>query len=40
MQQVGNDPKCGGILDVLFEGDYSSFRMQRTFLQHIHEKRA
>ncbi|GFP54994.1 hypothetical protein ACSS6W_002912 [Trichoderma asperelloides] len=39
MQQVGNDPKCGGILDVLFKGDYSSFRMQRTFLQHIYEKR-
>lgn len=40
MQQVGNDPNCGGILDVLFKGDYSSFRMQRTFLQHIYEKRA
>ncbi|KAM0446825.1 hypothetical protein ACHAO4_009149 [Trichoderma viride] len=40
MQEVASDPNCGGILDVLFKGDYSSFRMQRTFLQHVHEKRA
>ncbi|KAL6813826.1 hypothetical protein J3E69DRAFT_371071 [Trichoderma sp. SZMC 28015] len=40
MKEVAKDAKCGGILDVIFRGDYSSFRMQRNFLQHIHEKRA
>ncbi|KAM0254489.1 hypothetical protein ACHAQJ_006707 [Trichoderma viride] len=40
MQEVAKDPKGGGILDVIFKGDYSSFRMQRTYLQHIYDKYA
>lgn len=28
----------GSILEVILKGDYSSFRMQREYLQHIHEE--
>lgn len=38
MTEVAENPNNGGILDVLMKGDYSSFRKQRDFLRHIHEK--
>ncbi|OAA70702.1 PAP/25A-associated-like protein [Cordyceps fumosorosea ARSEF 2679] len=38
MDEVANDQSCGGILDVIMKGDYSSFHMQRAFLKKVHEK--
>lgn len=38
MKEIAEDPSKGGILDVLMKGDYSSFRMQREYLRHVHEK--
>ncbi|KAI5459675.1 hypothetical protein BGZ63DRAFT_425647 [Mariannaea sp. PMI_226] len=38
MDEVRKDPTRGGILDVIMKGDYSSFRLQRDYLRHIHEK--
>jgi non-canonical poly(A) RNA polymerase PAPD5/7 len=38
MKQVALNPEMGGILDPILKGDYSSFRLQRDFLRHIHEK--
>lgn len=38
MSEVAHNPDEGGILDVLMKGDYSSFRKQRDFLRHVHEK--
>ncbi|KAK0388073.1 hypothetical protein NLU13_4317 [Sarocladium strictum] len=38
MAEVAQNPDKGGILDVLMKGDYSSFRKQRDFLRHVHEK--
>lgn len=38
MRDVAKDPSKGGILDVIMKGDYSSFRMQRDFLRHVHEQ--
>ncbi|KAH7309661.1 hypothetical protein B0I35DRAFT_397716 [Stachybotrys elegans] len=38
MRDMSQDPHQGGILDVIFQGDYSSFRMQRDYLRHVHEK--
>lgn len=40
MLEVAKDAKCGGILDVIFKGDYSSFRMQRNYIHHVFEKQA
>lgn len=39
MQEIGDGKGKGGILDVILSGDYSSFRSQREFLRHVHEKR-
>ncbi|KGQ04893.1 Poly(A) RNA polymerase cid14 [Beauveria bassiana D1-5] len=38
MKEVAKDPSCGGILDVIMKGDYSSFQMQRDFLKKVHEQ--
>lgn len=38
MTEVRRDPKKGGILDVILKGDYSSFRLQREYIMHVHEK--
>lgn len=38
MDEVAQDSSCGGILDVVMKGDYSSFRMQRGFLKKVHEE--
>ncbi|KAJ4150409.1 hypothetical protein LMH87_011161 [Akanthomyces muscarius] len=38
MTEVARDPSCGGILDVIMKGDYSSFRQQRGFLKRVHEQ--
>ncbi|TQV97898.1 hypothetical protein V2A60_006388 [Cordyceps javanica] len=38
MKQVAQDRSCGGILDTIMKGDYSSFRMQRGFLKRVHEQ--
>lgn len=38
MDAVRKEPKKGGILDVILKGDYSSFRRQRDYLRHVHEK--
>jgi non-canonical poly(A) RNA polymerase PAPD5/7 len=38
MKEVAANPQDGGILDCIFEGDYSSFRMQREYLRRVHEK--
>ncbi|KAG6295384.1 hypothetical protein E4U09_002179 [Claviceps aff. purpurea] len=37
MARVARDPQCGGILDPILRGDYSSFRQQREYLRHVHE---
>ncbi|PHH67602.1 hypothetical protein CDD82_1280 [Ophiocordyceps australis] len=37
MREVARQPGNGGILDILLEGDYSSFRMQRRYLKHVYE---
>lgn len=38
MRDVADGQACGGLLDPILEGDYSSFRSQRDFLRLIHEK--
>ncbi|EGX91127.1 PAP/25A-associated [Cordyceps militaris CM01] len=38
MEEVSRDRSCGGILDVIMKGDYSSFRMQRAFLKKVHQQ--
>ncbi|CAM1502490.1 Fc.00g044740.m01.CDS01 [Cosmosporella sp. VM-42] len=38
MREVARNPEKGSILEVLLKGDYSSFRMQRDYLRHVHEK--
>ncbi|KAF7561632.1 hypothetical protein G7046_g2524 [Stylonectria norvegica] len=38
MREISREPTKGGILDVIMAGDYSSFRMQREYLRHVHEK--
>ncbi|KJZ78509.1 hypothetical protein HIM_01900 [Hirsutella minnesotensis 3608] len=38
MREIADHPERGGILDVILRGDYSSFRMQRSYLKHIHEQ--
>ncbi|CAG9954786.1 unnamed protein product [Clonostachys rosea f. rosea IK726] len=38
IRSIGEGRATGGILDVILEGNYSSFRRQRDFLRHIHEK--
>ncbi|EWG38481.1 DNA polymerase sigma subunit [Fusarium verticillioides 7600] len=38
MDEIARDPNQGNILEVILKGDYSSFRMQRDFLRHVHEK--
>ncbi|KAJ3499556.1 hypothetical protein NLG97_g261 [Lecanicillium saksenae] len=38
MNEVARNPSCGGILDIIMKGDYSSFRMQRGFLKKVHEQ--
>jgi non-canonical poly(A) RNA polymerase PAPD5/7 len=37
MEQVATNGE-GNILEVILKGDYSSFRDQRAYLQHVHEK--
>ncbi|KAK7424606.1 hypothetical protein QQZ08_008616 [Neonectria magnoliae] len=37
MGDVRRDSKKGGILDVILKGDYSSFRLQREYIKHVHE---
>ncbi|POR34761.1 Non-canonical poly(A) RNA polymerase PAPD5 [Tolypocladium paradoxum] len=38
MNEVARHPDKGGILDEILKGDYSSFRMQRAYLKHVHEQ--
>ncbi|KOS19879.1 Poly(A) RNA polymerase cid14 [Escovopsis weberi] len=38
MREVGKAPEDGSILEVIMRGDYSSFRQQRGYLKHLHEK--
>ncbi|KAL6870360.1 hypothetical protein J3F83DRAFT_735998 [Trichoderma novae-zelandiae] len=38
MRVVASDPSKGNLLEVLFAGDYSSFRKQRAYLQLIHDR--
>lgn len=38
MHHVSKDAKLGGILDVIMQGDYSSFRKQRAYLKRVHEQ--
>ncbi|KAM0351770.1 hypothetical protein ACHAPU_002282 [Fusarium lateritium] len=38
MSEIAGDPNKGNILEVILQGDYSSFRAQRDFLRHVHEK--
>lgn len=38
MNDVAKHPDKGGILDEILKGDYSSFRMQRAYLKHVHEQ--
>ena len=38
MHDIGADPSIGNILEVLFAGDYSSFRKQRAYLQLVHDR--
>ncbi|KAK2594305.1 hypothetical protein QQS21_008011 [Conoideocrella luteorostrata] len=37
MREVALHPESGSILDPILRGDYSSFRLQREYLKHIHE---
>jgi non-canonical poly(A) RNA polymerase PAPD5/7 len=39
MEEIARDPEKGGILDPILNGDYSSFRLQRDFLRHVHEQK-
>lgn len=38
MEAVAAHPRNVGILDVIFKGDYSSFQVQRDYLQHVHQQ--
>ena len=38
MKQVATSRESAGILEVILSGNYSSFRSQRDYLQHVHEK--
>ncbi|VUC29811.1 unnamed protein product [Clonostachys rosea] len=38
IRSIGEGRATGGILDVILEGNYSSFRKQRDFLRHTHER--
>ncbi|KAM5346249.1 hypothetical protein ACJ41O_009254 [Fusarium nematophilum] len=38
MTELSRSPDGGNILEAILSGDYSSFRMQRDFLRHVHEK--
>jgi non-canonical poly(A) RNA polymerase PAPD5/7 len=38
MSDIARNPNKGNILEVILQGDYSSFRMQRDYLRHVHEK--
>ncbi|KAI9151524.1 topoisomerase family TRF4 [Paramyrothecium foliicola] len=38
MKDVAEARDHGGILDIILAGDYSSFRLQRNYLKHVHEK--
>ncbi|QPC69414.1 hypothetical protein HYE68_000166 [Fusarium pseudograminearum] len=38
MNDIARNPNKGNILEVILQGDYSSFRMQREYLRHVHEK--
>ncbi|KAJ4251049.1 hypothetical protein NW762_011699 [Fusarium torreyae] len=38
MTDIARNPNKGNILEVILNGDYSSFRMQREYLRHVHEK--
>ncbi|TWU76014.1 hypothetical protein ED733_007154 [Metarhizium rileyi] len=38
MKELALDPEKGGILDPILRGDYSSFRLQREYLRHVHEQ--
>lgn len=38
MTTLARNPHRGNILEVILEGDYSSFQMQRDFLRHVHEQ--
>jgi non-canonical poly(A) RNA polymerase PAPD5/7 len=38
MSELAREPNKGNILEVILQGDYSSFRAQRDFLRHVHEK--
>ncbi|RTE73714.1 hypothetical protein BHE90_011859 [Fusarium euwallaceae] len=38
MRALARFPDRGNILEVILEGDYSSFQMQRDFLRHCHEQ--
>jgi len=37
MRRVADGVVTGGILDTILKGDYSSFRLQREYLRHVHE---
>ena len=36
--ELGESGKAGSILGEILAGDYSSFRLQRAYLRHVHEK--
>ncbi|KHO01637.1 topoisomerase family protein TRF4 [Metarhizium album ARSEF 1941] len=38
MKEIALNPRTGGILDAILEGDYSSFRLQREYIRHVHEQ--
>ncbi|RGP63884.1 DNA polymerase sigma subunit [Fusarium longipes] len=38
MSDIARNPNKGNILEVILQGDYSSFRMQRDYLRHVHEQ--
>ncbi|XP_044718991.1 cid1 family poly A polymerase domain-containing protein [Hirsutella rhossiliensis] len=38
MKYIKRHPDRGGILDVILKGNYSSFRLQRKYLKHVHQE--
>lgn len=38
MTEIARHPEKGGILDAILQGDYSSFRLQREYLKHVHDQ--
>lgn len=38
MSELARHPDRGTILESILQGDYSSFRMQREYIRHVHEK--